>query len=293
MCHSASVCNASSVQTRRKRAAPASSTSSGAAFYSVANVANAFFNLPPYITSVSSVTILKGQVFTFTVAATDPEGDNLYYVLDSTMATLGSVTLALDGSMYYASCVTCLVSDTVYFTVWENRTDGQHALSVSGHLTVEISDINVVPSLLMIQEGRNINPPTSIIALNLYEFSSGNSSFENFVAVFASYDVNYYDKLAFIINPPTHGRMEVYRRESSVDVIPQDCSQTWQKRRSAWDKVTDSLSSHAGVMQKIVMPNPCGTDLVNRKLAWTVCLMNYTPAEDYFGADTIKVIIFT
>ena len=277
------------MQSRRKRAAAGSSTSSGAGFYSVANVANAFYNLPPYITSVSSVTILKGQIFTFTVSATDPEGDNLYYVLDSNMATLGSVTLALDGTMYYASCVNCVVRDIVYFTVWENRTDGQQALSVSGQLIVEISDANVVPSLLMIQEGRNVNPPTSVITVNLYEFSAGTSSFENMVAVFAAYDVNYYDTLAFIFEAPKHGSMAVYRRESNVEVIPQDCSQTWQKRRSDWDSLADSLSSHSAAAPKVVMPNPCGTDLVTRKLAWTVCLMNYTPAADYFGVDTVKV----
>ena len=289
VCHSASVCEEGSKKGRSKRAVPDSGGGSGAGLYSVGSVDNTFFNSPPVITSESNVNIFEDDPFTFDITADDSDGDDLYFLLNSTSSPpMGNVTLSPEGKLFYTPCTDCFGVDTVHFTVWENRSDEELALSVDGHLVVNITGINDTPNLQMFNEGRNIIPPSSVVTMNIEENDGTGSADHDMVTVLAAYDGDYNDAITLTFEPPKHGNMTMHTRVRNVSLVEQDCSQSWQTRRSLWDHLIDDISSDA-TPQYVSLPNPCGTDLLRCHLTWVITLLRYTPFEGYIGEDSIKV----
>ena len=288
VCHSAAVCDTSSKKGRSKRAVPDNS-GSGAGLYSIGSVDNTFSNSPPVITSDCNVEILEDEQFTFTLRADDPDGDDLYFLLNSTApAPTGDVTLSVDGKLSYTPCVDCFAADTIHFTVWENRSDDETALSVDGQLIVNITGLNDAPNVLLFDKGRNIIPLSSVVAVNAEENNGRNPAHQGMVHVLAVYDSDYNDVVMLTYELPKHGNLVVYTPVTDVSVIDQDCSQMWSTRQSLWDHVIDDIS-HNVSLQNVSLPNPCDTQLVGRHLTWAVTLLRYTPFEGYIGQDTIKV----
>ncbi|KAI0240690.1 hypothetical protein LSAT2_008511 [Lamellibrachia satsuma] len=100
--NSASVCETGSKKDRSKRAVLDSGGGSGAGLYSVGSVDNTFSNSPPVITSESYVNIFKDDQFIFDIAADDSDGDDLYFLLNSTSSPpMGNVTLRPKGKPLY------------------------------------------------------------------------------------------------------------------------------------------------------------------------------------------------
>ena len=123
--------------------------------YSQAGVSNTFSNTPPIITSESHVAIFEDEQMEFAIKATDHEDKALSFLLNVTaMDLMGNASLTLDGTLRYVPCKDCYGTETIYFTVWERRTDGETALSVDGTLHIEIRGVNDNPRLLMFREGR-------------------------------------------------------------------------------------------------------------------------------------------
>ena len=160
VCHSDTVCSTLDKHDRRKRAV-SKPTSQGVGVYVLGGVNNAYNNSPPIIQSESDIYISEDQQFTFTIKAKDPEKDDVSFLLNSTApAPMGNASLTLDGTLTYTPCANCYGTDTVYFTVWERRTDGEQPLSVDGTLTINIEGTNDAPNLQMFSEGRDIVPPS-------------------------------------------------------------------------------------------------------------------------------------
>ncbi|KAI0222605.1 hypothetical protein LSAT2_026142, partial [Lamellibrachia satsuma] len=114
------------------------------------------------------------------------------------------------------------------------------------------------------------------------ENSGKNSVSLDMVYILAAYDPDYTDDISLKFDPPQHGNLTLYRQVKIVNLIEQDCSQPWDTRRPLWDKLTKLISGSA-TMTEVSLPNPCGTDLVTRKLAWVVTVFKYRPFEGYFG----------
>ena len=288
ICHNPAVCDISSKKGRSKRAVPDNS-GSGAGLYSIGSVDNTFSNSPPVITSDCSVEIQEDEQFTFTLTADDSDGDDVYFLLNSTApAPTGDVSLSLDGELSYTPCVDCFGVDTIHFTVWENRSDDETALSVAGQLTVNITGLNDAPNVLLLDKGRNIIPLSSVVAVNAEENNGRNSAHQGMVHVLAAYDSDYNDIVMLTYEPPKHGILTACMPVMDVSVVEQDCSQMWSTRQSLWDHVIDDVS-HNVSLQNVSLPNPCDTHLVGRHLTWAVTLLKYTPFEGYIGEDSIKV----
>ena len=257
--------------------------------YSAANTANAFSNAPPTITSDSKVSIYEDKQFQFLLTAKDPDNDPLSYLLNTTAPSpTGNVTLTTDGMLSYKPYDNYYGTDIVYFKVWEKRTDDEPALYVNGQLVVEITATNDVPKLAIFNEGRDINPPSSVVTMNIEENSKANVVYQDLIFVVAAYDADYNDNVTLAFNQPHHGNLTVYSRVNTAELIPQDCAQPWETRRRAWDKLINGISTAAPV-KKGMLPNPCGTDMINQRLAWVITVLRYKPFDGYFGDDIIKV----
>ena len=74
------------------------------------------------------------------------------------MTDVSQLSLALDGMLTYTPCADCYRENTVYFTVWEHRTDEEPALSVEGKLLVNIRNTPDSPSLQMFERGCGVFP---------------------------------------------------------------------------------------------------------------------------------------
>ena len=257
--------------------------------YTAANTANTFSNSPPTITSDSTVSVFEDKQFQFLLTAEDPDNDPLSFLLNTTAPSpTGNVTLTTDGMLSYKPYDNYYGTDTVYFTVWEKRTDGEPPLYVDGQLVVEVTAVNDVPRLAIFNEGRDINPPSSVVTMTVEENIKTNVVYQDLVVVVAAYDADYNDDLTLAFDQPQHGNLTVYSRVNTAELIPQDCAQTWETRRSAWDKLINGISTSTPV-KKGMLPNPCGTDMINQRLAWVITVLRYKPFEGYFGDDVIKV----
>ena len=257
--------------------------------YSAANTANKFSNSPPIITSDSTVSVFEDKQFQFLLTAEDPDNDPLSFLLNTTAPSpMGNVTLTTDGMLSYKPYENYYGTDTVYFTVWEKRTDNEPPMYVDGQLLVEIMAVNDVPRLAIFNEGRDINPPSSVVTMNVEENIKTNVAYQDLVVVVAAYDADYNDDLTLAFDQPQHGNLTVYSRVNTAELIPQDCAQTWETRHRAWDKLINGISTTPPV-KKGMLPNPCGTDMINQRLAWVITVLRYKPFEGYFGDDIIKV----
>ena len=132
---------------RRKRATDAP-VNSDSATYSVASTNNKLVNTPPRITSKPDVEVFEDQMFQFKISVEDSEDKNLSFLANETApASMGNVSLALDGMLTYTPCADCYGEDTVYFTVWEQRMDEEPPLFVEGKLLVNIRNTPDSPTL--------------------------------------------------------------------------------------------------------------------------------------------------
>ena len=290
MCHSTSVCGLTDKKhSRRKRAATAL-VSSGAATYSVGSTSNRIVNTPPRIISEQEVPILEDQKIQYKIRAEDAEGDHLSFLLNETAPRpMGNVSLDLDGMLTYTPCADCYGEDTVYFTVREQRVnDDEPALSVEGKLVVKITNLQDPPSIQMFNRGHDVIPPSSVTMVTMEENSGKSSASPDMVYILAAYDPDYKDNVSLKFDPPRHGNLTLYRQVKKVALIEQDCSQPWDIHRPLWDKLAKVISSLATTPQ-VSLPNPCGTVLMTRQLAWVVTMFKYRPFEGYFGEDVIKV----
>ena len=257
--------------------------------YSAANTANTFSNSPPTITSVSTVSVFEDVQFEIPLTAEDPDNDLLSFLLNTTAPSpAGNVSLTTDGMLSYKPYENYYGTDTVYFTVWEKRTDDEPPLYVDGQLVVEVTPTNDVPRLAIFKEGRDINTPSSVVTMNVEENIKTNVVYQDLVVVVAAYDADYNDDVTLALDQPQHGNLTVYSRVNEAELIPQDCAQSWETRRPAWDKLVNGISTAAPV-KKGMLPNPCGTDMINQRLAWVITVLRYKPFEGYFGDDVIKV----
>ncbi|KAI0217501.1 hypothetical protein LSAT2_030719 [Lamellibrachia satsuma] len=288
VCHSDTVCSTFDKHDRRKRAV-SKPTSEGVGVYALGGVNNAYNNSPPIIQSESDISIFEDQQFTFIITAKDPEKDEVSFLLNLTApAPMGNASLTLDGTLTYMPCANCYGTDTVYFTVWERRTDGEQPLSVDGTLTINIVGTNDAPNLQMFSEGRDIVPPSSKVAIAVEENNANDAAYQDVMFVVAASDADYDDDVKLAFDPPEHGNLTVYTMVKNVNIIPQDCSQPWHSRRHLWDKLIDAISSSNSI-QKVRLPEPCDDDLGQRHLAVVVTVFKYRPFEGYFGEDVIKV----
>ena len=82
------------------------------------------------------------------------------------------------------------------------------------------------------------------------------------VVVVAAYDADYNDD----VEQPQHDNLIMYRQLNAAELIPQDCAQSWETRRRAWDKLIEDIST-AATVKKGVLPNLCGTEMINQRLA--------------------------
>ena len=257
--------------------------------YSTANTANTYSNSPPTITSTSTVSVLEDVQFQFTFTADDQESDPLSFLLNTTAPSpTGNVTLTIDGMLSYKPYENYYGTDRVYFTVWEKRTDDGPPLYVDGQLLVEITAANDIPKLVIFKEGRDINPPSSVVTMNVEENVKTNVVYQDLVVVVAAYDADYTDDVTLAFEQPQHGNLTVYSQVNTAELIPQDCAQPWGTRRRAWDKLIEDIST-ATPVKKGMLPNPCNTDMIKQRLAWVITVLRYKPFEGYFGDDTIKV----
>ena len=289
MCHNPSVCGLTDKKQGRRKRATDAPVNSGSATYGVASTNNRLVNTPPRITSTPDVEVFEDDMFQFRISAEDSEDDPLSFLLNETVpVSMGNVSLALDGMLTYTPCADCYGEDTVYFTVWEQRTDDEPALFVEGKLLVKIRNTPDSPTLQMFNGGRDVILPSSVTMVTMEENSGKNSASPDMVYILAAYDPDYTDDVSLKFDPPQHGNLTLYRQVKIVNLIDQDCSQPWDTRRPLWDKITEVISSSA-TMTEVSLPNPCGMDLVTRKLAWVVTMFKYRPFEGYFGEDVIKV----
>jgi len=271
------------------RRAVSGSQTQGAALFSAASVSNKFSNTPPVITSESHIEIFEDKQIQFVIKAKDNESDDLSFLLNVTAIDLmGNASLTLDGTLRYVPCKDCYGTETIYFTVWERRTDGETALSVDGTLEVEIRGVNDNPRLLMFREGRDIVPPSGKLTINVEENNEDSATYEGVVFVVAAIDADYEDNVKLTFQPPKHGNFTEYSIVKTVNVTTQDCDQPWHSRRHLWDQLMVDVSSSVTVRQ-VRLPEPCGDDMGRRHLAIVVTAFKYRPLVGYFGADVIKV----
>ena len=262
----------------------------GVAEYIVASTNKSVSNVPPVLTSAMTLTIDEDRMFEYTIRAEDPDGDSLVFLLNTTAPKpRGKVTLSIDGKLSYTPCVNCYGDDRIYFTVHEKTTDDvAQPLSVDGILILKIQGTNDVPRLHMFKDGRDIVPPSSRVEVTIEENSGDNSVYKDLIFVLAGNDVDYTDVLNMAFEAPRHGNITVYNKVKKVEVKQQDCSKSWETRRQLWDKLVDELTGSVAI-QKVSLPNPCGSDFESSHFAWVITAFRYTPFEQYFGEDTIKV----
>ena len=287
MCHSVSVCDVTDKKPYRSKRATPQSTTSGTATYSVAGVNNKLVNTPPRITSALEVGVNEDEGFQLQIKAVDPEGDHLSFLLNETApVSMGNVSLELNGLLTYTPCVDCYGEDAVYYTVWEQRLDNEPPLFVEGKLIIKIRNLPDSPTIQMYHKGHDVIPPSSVFMVSMEE-NTGSASMD-MVYVLAAYDPDYMDNVKLTFDPPQHGNLTQYNQLTKVVLTEQDCSQPWQSRRPLWDQLTNIVSSSVTSPQ-VSLPNPCGTDLITRHLAWVVTMFKYRPFYSYFGEDVIKV----
>ena len=289
VCHSVTVCRVHESNGKSKRSVN-EIINAGVAEYIVASTNKTVANSPPVITSAMTVNIDEDMGFEYTIRAEDPEGDRLVFLLNTTAPKpRGKVTLSIDGKLSYTPCVNCYGEDRIHFTVREKTIDDvAQPLSVEGILIVEIRGTNDVPRLHMFKDGRDIVPPSSRVEVTLEENSGDNSAYKDLVFILAADDVDYTDVLNMAFEAPRHGNLTVYNKVKKVEVTQQDCSRSWETRRHLWDKLVDELTGSVAI-QKVSLPNPCGSDFVSSHFAWVITAFRYTPFEQYYGEDTIKV----
>ena len=282
VCHNSTVCNRD-VKDGRGNRAFGDVVTTGVAEYAVVGVNTTFSNSPPVIESGMKISVDEDTHFEFTIRATDPDGDGLVFLLNPTARSpSGNATLSIDGKFSYTPCANCKGEDKIHFTVMEKRTDyAASPLSVDGTLIVEIRDSNDVPILHMFKEGRDIVPPSSAVTVTVEED-------KDMFFFIAAHDVDLADDLAVAFESPRHGTLTVFNQIKKVDLIPHDCSQSWDTRRHLWDKLVEAVTGSAAI-QKVSLPNPCDTNFVNSQLVWAITAFQYVPFEHYFGEDTIKV----
>ncbi|KAI0212797.1 hypothetical protein LSAT2_002238 [Lamellibrachia satsuma] len=282
VCHSSTVCNPE-VKDGRGNRAVGDVVTTGVAEYAVVGVDATFSSSPPIIESDMKIYIDEDTHFEFTIRATDPDGDSLVFLLNPTaQSPRGNVTVSIDGKLSYTPCINCKGEDKIHFTVMEKRTDDVVSpLSVDGTLIVEIKDSNDVPIIQMFKEGRDIVPPSSAVKVTVEED-------KDMFFVIAAHDVDLADDLAVAFESPRHGNLTVFNQIKKVDLIPHDCSQSWDTRRHLWDELVGDVTGYAAI-QNVSLPNPCDTNFVNRHLSWVITAFQYAPFEHYFGEDTIKV----
>ena len=282
VCHSSTVCNPE-VKDGRGNRAVGDVVTTGVAEYAVVGVNTTFSNSPPVIESGMKIYIDEDTHFEFTIRATDPDGDSLVFLLNPIAPSpRGNVTLSIDGKLSYTPCTNCKGEDKIHFTVMEKRTDDVVSpMSVDGTLIVEIKDSNDVPIIQMFKEGRDIVPPSSAVTVTVEED-------KDMFFVIAAHDVDLADDLAVAFESPRHGNLTVFNQIKKVDLIPHDCSQSWDTRRHQWDELVGDVTGYAAI-QNVSLPNPCDTNFVNRHLSWVITAFQYAPFEHYFGEDTIKV----
>jgi len=200
---------------------------------------------------------------------------------------LHQVTLALDGELTYTPCAKCYDKDRIYFTVLEKRLDNNPALSVDGVLEVEITGVNEAPKMHMYDKGRNVVPTSSAVTLPM-EQNNGNAEYRDAVFIVAGYDADYKDVLDLTVQRPTHGTLTVYRQVTNVELVEQDCTQSWNTRQIVWGSLISNMSTLADV-DKVYLPTPCNANFETTHMAWVAVVVKYVPSEDYFGEDVIKV----
>jgi len=287
VCHSVSVCDVTDKKPYRSKRATPQSTTSGTATYSVAGVNNKLVNTPPRITSALEVGVSEDEGFQLQMKAVDSEGDHLSFLLNETApVSMGNVSLELNGLLTYTPCVDCYGEDAVYYTVWEQRLDNEPPLFVEGKLIIKIRNLPDSPTIQMYHKGHDVIPPSSVFMVSMEE-NTGSASMD-MVYVLAAYDPDYMDNVKLTFDPPQHGNLTQYNQLTKVVLTEQDCSQPWQSRRPLWDQLTNIVSSSVTSPQ-VSLPNPCGTDLITRHLAWVVTMFKYRPFYSYFGEDVIKV----
>lgn len=289
MCHSANVCRPHKNVRKTKRSAR-EFINSGVAEYAVASTDKIVSNSPPVIVSDMTIHIDEDERFVMTIIARDSDGDGLVDLLNATAsAPRGHATLAINWRLSYTSCSNCYMNDIIHFTVMEKKSDYViQPLSVDGTLVVEIGGTNDAPVLHMFKDGRDVVPPSSRVMVTVEENSGDNSAYKDMIFILAAHDVNYTYDVNMTFDTPKHGNLTVYTQVKNVDLIQQDCSKSWDARRHLLDKLVDGFTGSVAI-QKLLLPNPCDTVFLSRHFAWVITAFRYTPFEEYFGDDTIKV----
>ena len=147
--------------------------------------------------------------------------------------------------------------------------------------------MNEAPKMHMYDKGRNVVPASSAVTLPM-EQNNGNAEYRDAVFIVAGYDADYKDVLELTVQRPTHGTLTVYRQVTNVELVEQDCTQSWNTRQIVWGSLISNMSTLADV-DKVYLPTPCNANFETTHMAWVAVVVKYVPSEDYFGEDVIKV----
>ena len=262
--------------------------------YAVALVNTTFVNTPPVITSPANVTVWEDIAdFIVTLTAVDAEDDKFVFTVTNKTTPRAKVFLSPDGKLTYASFPDYYGHDVISYAVTEVRTDGNTPLSASGQLLVILLPVNDPPVLQLFEYGKNIIPPSNVVNVDA-PVNSLDTNYTQLEFLLAVYDVerNFVGEitsdLKLKFQPPQHGSIFFYPSQIPWGMLKQNCTWPWELRRKPWDNLIDGILS-PGTDASFIMPNPCGSHLIDMGVEWKTTILKYKPAENFIGTDVIEV----
>ena len=286
VCDVKSLCGQESSRTSKRTRRQAESGDrefTGPGSFVVAGVSDEIFNDHPVIITNTTYRISEDVgTITFTIAAGDPDTDDIEFLLHPNSTHSGTATLASDGQATYTPCKNCFGVDEVKFIVREVRTDGIPPLQTEGVMTVYIEEVNDNPRLMFVHRGEAV---TGTITSTVDQYQESESD-RILTLLLVSYDVDK-DSISYTLHGNKYGTVMRYGQSVTHNIVRQNCSGDWSERQKDWDLVVESILNQ----NEFTLPVPCGVEEETKgeSVNWVATVVEYTPNKEFLGLDKLEV----
>ena len=255
----------------------------GPGSFVVAGVSDQILNNPPIIITDTTYNIPEDVgTIAFTIAAGDPDTDDIEFLLHPNSTHNGTVTLDLNGQATYKPYKDLFGTDEVHFIVREVRTDGISPLQAEGVMTIYIEEVNDNPGLMFVHRGAAV---MGTVTSTVDQYLESESE-RKLTLLLVSYDVDM-DSISFTLHGNEYGTVMRYSQSVTHNIVHQNCSGDWSERQKDWDLVVESILNQ----NEFTLPVPCGVEEETKgeSVNWVVTVVEYTPNKGFLGLDKLEV----
>ncbi|XP_033637723.1 uncharacterized protein LOC117298529 [Asterias rubens] len=261
---------------RQRRATEETSFFSHETEFALADVLNTIPNDPPEITNpVGIFTMDEDQgTLEYSFEASDPDDDVLVFDLGlDNETTLGSATITEDGAFSFTPCPDCHGRFTFQLILREIQTLVEiEPLTTVVNISMEVNPVNDNPYSYVALKGEIAGNGRE--AKLIVEQNTGvNIAYKDLVVMIGAYDVDIYDNLTLLIQPPPYGVLTMRDEVRSIP-LRQNCSQ-----------LSRNITS-----QEIVLPCGLETPQEAEKMSLVSSTFSYTPDHNFHGKDIVLVL---